>query len=129
MKIEWKQVVVALAIGVILGAVVGGLRHRFPPKPMGEPGKKHFNHMVNRLSRQLKLTPEQKQQVVSIMEASRVKVDTLMAESRPKFEEIRASTQAEIKKILTPEQREKFDRIELRMEKRFRKRGPRPPGP
>ncbi len=78
--------------------------------------------LLQRFSSKLKLTPEQRTQVATILEAKRQKIDALRADIRPKFEEIRTSTAADIRKLLTPEQQQKFDVMQVEWETRRRQR-------
>ncbi len=93
MTIHWKQTLAALFIGLLLGAAVGGLTVR-----CAFHGPR-LDKMVTHLERRLDLTPEQKTQVQNIFE-----------DQKPRMREIREQTRAEIAKILTPEQREKFEK-------------------
>lgn len=110
MKVQWKQVIASLLLGLLLGIVAA-----FGALPLLHGHRDHhYTRMVERFSRRLDLTPEQKTQVSAILEAKRQKMDVLRAEVNPKFEEIRNSTKKEIRKILTAEQQKKFDALEAR---------------
>ena len=76
--------------------------------------------MVERFARELDMTAEQKTQVSAILEAQRDAIRSLDAEMRPRFQEIRRSIRGEIRKILTPEQQEKFEEMERKMERKRR---------
>ncbi len=78
--------------------------------------------LLQRFSSKLKLTPEQRTQVATILEAKRQKIDALRADIQPKFEEIRTSIAADIRKLLTPEQEQKFDVMQAEGEARRRQR-------
>lgn len=117
MKIQWKQVVVSLLTGLLLGAAVG--IWAAPSRHHGhfEDGKRH-GLMMKGLYRKLDLTSEQRAQVDKILEESRQKIKSLRAESTPRFEEIRKEAHKKIRAILTPEQQKKFEEMEERREKR-----------
>lgn len=83
MTIQWKQIIMALVIGLGLGTTVGVLtaRREFRGPP--------HDRMPGRLERKLDLTPEQ----------------------HARLKEIRRSTREEIRAILTPEQKRTFDQM------------------
>jgi Spy/CpxP family protein refolding chaperone len=120
MKTPFREIIVALLIGAAVGwfAAVRFAPER--PHPRMQKGQ-----MLERFSRDLNLTPDQKTQIGRIFEARQAQFAALKSEMRPKSEEIRSASRAEIKKILTAEQQEAFDRLEaksdaLRKEKRAR---------
>lgn len=120
MKLEWRQVAAAFLIGLIAGTAIGrwGLRFR-SHKHWGS--EKHYSRMLKRFSSKLDLTPEQRKQVATILDAKREKIKALHSEIRPEFEEIRTSTKAEIRRLLTPEQQEKFDQLQSKWESHWKK--------
>ena len=73
--------------------------------------------MLEHISKELHLSEEQKQKVSAIFETKRPQMMALHAEMRSKFEALRNATQVEIRKLLTPEQQEKADKMEAEMEK------------
>ena len=77
--------------------------------------------MVERLNQSLHLTPDQKKQVADIFERAHPRMMALRSKMKPKFEALRNSTQTEIRKILTPNQQEKFDETNVKMEERWKK--------
>ena len=121
MKPDWKQIIVAFAVGVMMGIV--GTRwcahcHFHQRRDSGQ----FQTRLLQRFSSKLHLTSEQQTQVAAILEAKRQKIDTLRAEIRPKFEEIRTATRTEIRQLLIPEQQQKFDVMNAQFEakrKRF----------
>lgn len=128
MKLAWRQVAVAFLVGGVVG--VGGAWwivprgvHRWEH---GQPQAR----LLERFTRRLRLTAEQRAQVATILEATRQKIEALRAESRPRFEAIRNSTRAEIRQLLTPEQQQTFDVMDAEFErkmKRFRGHWDAPP--
>ena len=84
--------------------------------------EQRYQRMWERFSSQLKLTAEQRDQVKVLLEAKRQKMSALRVETRPRYEEIRRSTQAEIRRMLSPEQQKKFDRMEMEWQARRAKR-------
>lgn len=123
MRLEWRQVVPALLIGLALGAGLGRWAH-WRHHGGGSP-ERRYGRMVERFSRALDLTPDQRDRVESILETKRQRIRALRAETRPRFEEIRRSTKEEIRKVLTPEQAERFARLEEKWARmRQRRRAP-----
>ncbi len=105
MKSPFKQVVASFLIGGLVGWFAATRSFEAPTH-----GKK--GHLIEKFSRELKLTPVQKEQVRAILEAKRAQFKALREEMRPKFEEIRVSSRSEIEKILTPDQIPAFKKME-----------------
>src|SRR5437588_12253793 len=87
--------------------------------------------LVEHLDRELNFTPQQKQAVTQIIERHRARMETLSASIRPQMRQELDATSAEIEKVLTPEQRTKYESLQLhRQQRRMNRRGPRrvPPG-
>lgn len=121
MKINWTQVLVAFLLGILvgLGTLWCARRYHFHKMTHGED---RYAHMLDKFSRKLELTPDQKEKVKAILEAKRQKIKALREQVGPKFEEIKSSTEAEIRKILTPGQQEKFESFKKKWEGRWEKR-------
>jgi Spy/CpxP family protein refolding chaperone len=81
---------------------------------------------LNDLSDELKLSPEQKEQVRQIFGDTRSQLQALRKESEPRFAEIRRQADERLQKVLTPEQWEQFR--SSREESRKRGRGGRSSG-
>jgi Spy/CpxP family protein refolding chaperone len=75
------------------------------------------------LARQLDLTPEQRRQIGAILTAERAKADSVMRAVRPVLQARYDSTSAAVRALLTPEQRERFDRLRDTRRDRLRRRG------
>ena len=116
-----RTVVLACLAGLLVGAAGGWWagRELFPRRWGWE---QRYEKMLERFSSELKLTPDQKEQVKALLEAKRQKMEALRNEVRPRREEIRQSTQTEIRKLLSPEQQTKFDRMEKEWQARRAKR-------
>ena len=120
-----RAVALACLAGLLVGAAGGWWAGRdlFPRRWGWE---QRYEKMLERFGVELKLTPEQKEQVKVLLEAKRRKMEALRTEIRPRREEIRQSTQAEIRKLLSPEQQTKFDRMEKEWQaRRAKKHGSR----
>jgi Spy/CpxP family protein refolding chaperone len=70
---------------------------------------------------ELELTPEQEQKVSLIVDRHRSELEAIVRESFPRVRAINEQMQAEVKAVLTPEQRAKFEQL--------KKRGPGGPTP
>jgi Spy/CpxP family protein refolding chaperone len=120
MTLKWNQVGVAFLIGLTVGVLVGGssfcrdLTRKWDKQPRHE-------RMLNKFSDRLSLTDEQRTQVKAIMHQKRSKMGVIYTEMRPRFEQVRNETSDEIRKILTPEQQQKFEEFEAEKRERFRK--------
>jgi Spy/CpxP family protein refolding chaperone len=78
--------------------------------------------MLERLDRELKLTPEQHARIDTVLTRREADLRALMSETRPRFDSIASRTRSEIHAVLTPEQREEFAEIVQRMEARRARR-------
>jgi Spy/CpxP family protein refolding chaperone len=107
-----------LAAGVTLGWFAndefGGSRRSRP---------RSTERLVERLTKDLSLTPAQRDSVRVILERRRVDIDSLWTDIHPRFEAVRARTHAEVERVLTPEQQQKYrERNERREKERREKR-------
>ncbi len=114
--INWKHIFIALLIGMGIG-YVGGFKAAHHQMHTWKSGS-----MLEHFSKELKLTPDQKEKMGKILEAKRSQITALRNEVHPKFEEIRRSSKEEIRKILTLEQQEKFDKLEAKWESVWQKK-------
>lgn len=141
----WKVILVFL--GVFLAGAVCGIAlapdiwHLWHPKPPGAGGSGRINpgfnavrmSMLDRLSKQLDLTPEQKEKIAPIIKQLETDTRQLRRESVQKFRVVIEKADADITAQLTPEQRTKFEQSRKRARERieklraeFREHGPRP---
>lgn len=60
---------------------------------------------------QLDLTTEQREKIDEILDHRRAQLDAFWAEARPRVHSLVESTRADIRAILTPEQRAKYDAL------------------
>ena len=122
------------AVVVVLSAFLAGLvvgvagemvylihNHRIIPSHTA--GKSMTKHLIDRLDRELKLDPQQRAKIETIVEARRQRIDTLWSSVRPAVMQEIDATNAEIDKVLNPDQRVKFKEMQTRMRNRVG-RGP-----
>jgi Spy/CpxP family protein refolding chaperone len=113
--------------GPMMGAVrvEGGGPGAFAVAVPGEPGRPAFamtgpapGMLAGVFADELKLTDPQRKQIETIFESHRPQLSVLRDSVREKFEQERKAIDAEIEKVLTPEQRERFHEINERMRSR-----------
>ena len=122
-------VMAVFVVGLVVGAVVDNV---YETRWKADQDSRRSPREVNQVYYdQLELTPEQRQQFQSIVEASRPDFDKLFAENRKllepnnkKIAELQEQTRTKIRAILTEEQAKKYNEIN---EKRRQAR--RPPMP
>jgi Spy/CpxP family protein refolding chaperone len=123
-------ILLVFAAGVAVGFFV---RHQIPwgpgphglavgGPPPGHPGVR--GRMLERLDRELKLTPDQHARIDSVLTRRESDLHALMTETRPRFDSIAARTRAEIQAVLTPEQRGEFEKIVQQIESHRRRTRP-----
>jgi Spy/CpxP family protein refolding chaperone len=125
----WLLATVALLLTFVAGSLAGAAweRSHRPPagRHQGARGQRHFGEM---LKQRYDLSDEQATRVEAIVQRRRPRVDSLMATVQPALRSAFDSTNAEIRLVLTPEQRVKFDHDQERR-RRDVGRGHRPPAP
>jgi Spy/CpxP family protein refolding chaperone len=113
-------------VGCVVGAVLDNL---YETRWNADPDSKRSVREIQQLDDLLDLTPEQRQQRDSILEASRPDFEKLLAENREllkpnnrKYADLQQQTRAKIRAILTEEQAKAYDEYY----ERRRQRGQRP---
>lgn len=110
-----KLIAAVVVIVVFLaGIVIGVAGDRF--WRVRHPGPRRNPQMVTaailrRLDRELDLTPQQEAAVKQILTAREQRITALMATIRPQIRQQIDAANAEIEKVLTPEQRAKFQQM------------------
>jgi Spy/CpxP family protein refolding chaperone len=101
-------IVLVLVLGIALGAVghsvfdrrvLGARTQTRPDPPRG----------VNRLTTELNLTPDQQKQLSAILTDMQHRMDGVRQQMDPQFNQIRDQGHDQIRQILTPDQRPKFE--------------------
>ena len=137
---EWKVILATLVIfgtGVVTGGLLVHLtspkpgRPKLPPLPMGSPKdprglihEQRFEY-IRRLTHQLELAPEQAGKIEKLLTDSQQRTKAVWESVQPKMNEEVRKVREQIREVLTPEQRQKFDEMN---KQRLRKDGKRPPG-
>jgi Spy/CpxP family protein refolding chaperone len=116
----------------LLGAALGGLlgyifaHHSvFANAQLTEPQKRA--HRVEQLTHELGLTNDQRQQLDTILSQLHAEYKALREQTDAQVDQARQKGRNQIRAILTPEQKPKFEEFLRRMDEE-RKRNP-PPGP
>jgi Spy/CpxP family protein refolding chaperone len=122
-------ILAVFCVGLALGLVLGRRMPGGPPQRsgifMGPPGGRPRGGMlIERLDRELQLTPEQKVRVQAIFDERRSHLEAVQRDIATRAEREQHELQAEVRKVLTPEQQSRFDRW---LEQQPRGRRGRPP--
>jgi periplasmic protein CpxP/Spy len=138
---QLKYVLLSLALMAPAGLVAQSA-NTTDSQQEARPMRRHIpdvDTQLQRLSKKLKLTDEQKPQVKTILEDQRDQMQKLMqepsgaqGEKRQKMREIHENASSKIRTLLTDEQKSKYDKLEAqrqeRMQKRRGRRGGSAPG-
>jgi Spy/CpxP family protein refolding chaperone len=124
----WVLAAVALLLTFVAGSLAGAAWERYHHRPErrhegGGRGSRHFGEM---LKRRYGLSDAQATRIEAIVQRRQPRVDSLMSTVQPQVRAAFDSTSAEIRVLLTPEQRVKFDRDQERRRREHRRP---PPGP
>jgi Spy/CpxP family protein refolding chaperone len=122
----WVLATVALLLTFVAGSLAGMAYERWHhgQERRHERGRGD-RHIGERMKERYGLSDEQARRVEEIVQRRRPRVDSLMATVQPRVRALFDSTNAEIRVLLTPEQRVKFDRDQARRRREHR----RPPPP
>jgi Spy/CpxP family protein refolding chaperone len=129
---------VGVAAGALLGRRMGdapsfglfgrgprALRSAGPEAPgEGRRGGPRPGVLVERLTRELDLTPEQRLQLERVLTERRSRIEAFQRDVRSRFESEQLGLRDEIRNLLTPAQQERFDRSAKDGRGRFGRRGP-----
>jgi Spy/CpxP family protein refolding chaperone len=101
---------VGMAAGVIVDRRVGPHRPGPPQVGRGRGGPPPPGRLIERLDRELDLTDDQVARVQKVFDDRRGRLEQTMQEMRQRAEQEQRELQAEIRKVLTPEQQQRFDK-------------------
>ncbi len=125
------QGIVLLAVAVVVGALAGAAGERVRASRVGAPPGEFmrppggFRGLFDRLD----LSEAQREQIEQIFRESRPLTDSLMNAWMPRVRVVMDSVQQRVRNVLTAQQREQLDEMELfRRGRRFGPGGRRPPG-
>src|SRR5579872_6730079 len=112
-RVEWQATLllaVVFGAGIAVGIAID--RSRRPPPPPREAGVQMGGGRggLPEWMLALDITPEEHEQIRAILDAQKVRVDTIMNGVLPRLREISDTTFVRIRAVLTPAQQERFDR-------------------
>ncbi|HVR41543.1 MAG TPA: hypothetical protein VMU84_20780 [Thermoanaerobaculia bacterium] len=119
-------IVAAFLTGALAGAIADRVWVR--THPFRGPGPHAVEFLLNRLDSRLDLTDQQRSQIAKILERRHERMNAIWAATHPRIRAEVEQTNAEIAAVLTPEQREKFEKLKMRLMPR-RRGGEPPPHP
>lgn len=112
-----RSAVLLLIAAFLLGGVVGGAGVAVGLGRGGGGGHGRDPERYQRmLNHDLKLTPTQQDSVKDILARHRQAMDSVWQDVAPRVETLRTIIRSEIARQLTPEQQEKFDKMNQRMD-------------
>lgn len=125
-------IILVFLLGVALGAVGHSIADRRvlgartqPPAPFLQPRPNPLR-AVARLTADLKLTPDQQKQITDILADTQRRYDAIHDQMNPEFQQIREQGREQIRQVLTPEQRPKFDDYLKHLDEERRRRAANP---
>ena len=131
-----RKAAVWVGVVFVLGAALGGVFGYFyghrsvvaaSNPPMSEPARRA--QKVEQLTQELGLTSAQSQQLDVILSQLHADYKAIHDLSDTQMNEARQKGRDQIRAILTPEQKPKFEEFLKRMDEERKKNGPPPPGP
>jgi Spy/CpxP family protein refolding chaperone len=104
---------VGLAGGLVIGRRLTPAAQQRGAGPIFQgrgPGGPRPGMLFERLDRELALTADQRTHVRAIFDERRARLESVQRDLLARADQERRELQAEVRKVLTPEQRERFDR-------------------
>lgn len=109
-------VIATLIVGFLIGVVADRVwLYRHGPRFGSRAQRFTTERIVKRLDGELHFTEQQRTQVTQIVQARQKRIAAIQSGVRPQIRAEIDQTNAEIEKILTPEQRTKFDQLKMRI--------------
>jgi len=124
----WLLAAAALLLTFVAGSLAGAAFERWHhPQARRQEGGRNARHLAE-MQRRYGLSDDQTRRIDAIVQRRRPRVDSLMATVQPRIRAAFDTTNAEIRVLLTPEQRVTFDRDQERRRRDLgRGHGPPPP--
>ena len=120
-----RVAILSLVSILILGFALGLLTEHFvlhSGKFHKQPKKSREERLITILTKELELTEEQQQHLKALLQELKEKHDKINKSIRPDHQRVRQEFNEAFSKILTPEQVEKFDAFNKRLQEKYRKR-------
>lgn len=117
----WVGVVFLLgaALGGVLGYVFTYRSYASQPPQLSDDAKRH--QRVGELTEQLKLTPEQAQQLDTIISGMQVEFKSIRKQVDPQIEEARQRGRNQVRALLKPEQKAGFEEFLRKLDEERKK--------
>lgn len=112
--------VLGLALGGLSGYYVSYRSFAAAPPPTDEAKRAR---RVEQLTNELNLTPAQRQRLDQIIMGLQAEYKAIHDQSRPQIEQARQKARNEIRGVLTPEQKPKFEEFLKRLDEERRRAG------
>jgi Spy/CpxP family protein refolding chaperone len=120
---------VVFLLGATLGGVLGYLFAHRPVSaanpPLSEPERRA--QKVHQLTDELSLTPQQAQQLDSILQQRHAESKAIHDQTDAQIDAVRQKGRAQLRAILTPDQLPKFEAFLKRQDEERKRNGPPPP--
>ena len=110
-----QKATVWLAIVFVLGAALGGVfgyyfAHRsYASERTVLSAEARRAQRREKLTREVQLTPDQQKQVIAILDQSQIEYKAIHDVMDPRIESVRQKTREQIRGLLSPEQKPKFE--------------------
>ena len=118
---KWKAVL-GIVLVFVLGVVAGGLISMKVCSHRIWAGPPPVSAVMQKLDKRLGLNPDQHTQVEAIIRDARGQMDAVRKETEPRIKSIMDGARDRIRTVLTPEQREKFEKLIQRWDERRKQR-------
>ena len=119
------EAAILVVIVFLLGALLGGVgNHVWGERVWGKQtisGPQTKGQIVNNLTKELQLTPDQQKQLGAIVDDTKAQWRVLYTTIEPRHEEIRQQSRDRIRAILTPDQKPKFEEFMKRIDEQRQK--------
>jgi len=122
-----RKAVLLVAMVFVLGLVLGGLSTHLAANRFGKDrsARKDSARLVQELTQELNLTPDQQQQLGRILEETKGQYQAIYEQYRSQREQARQQGREKIRAILTAEQLPKFEARLQRIDEARKKRNGR----
>jgi len=114
----WAGLILVFILGAIAGSLGTGFYYKDRMERFtryGHPARSHL--LLERLSEELNLTEEQRQEIGTIVDQFHEKLSQIKRSVRPDIRKLRDDTFVAIREKLRDDQKEKFDQLRKRLER------------
>jgi Spy/CpxP family protein refolding chaperone len=131
MKLSRAAIALYIALVFVSGVVLGSVGHRFylastsPMRPSPEDVRKR---VTTEYQQRLKLTDDQLAKLNIIMDETRARIEETRQKMHPAYDKIREEQQEKFREMLTPDQRQEYEKILKEREQRQKQHGRGGPG-